>query len=83
MTTTAATSPQSSSSIASLLRKPPALGLMIITMMFCEKMLAHTYTALTIYVLPSPWKFIVPGLIGLFGLVLIVRGMGRDEVKGT
>ncbi len=83
MTTTTATANESPSGFATMLRKPPVLGLMIIAMMFCEKMLAHTYTALTIYVLPSPWKFIVPGVIGLIGLILILRGMGKDEVKGT
>lgn len=69
--------------LAQTLRKPPALGLLIVIMMFCEKMLAHTYTAITIYVLPEPWKWIVPFLIGLMGFWLILRGMGRDEVKGS
>ncbi len=70
-------------SLARQLRSPPFLGLLIVAMMFCEKMLAHSYTAITIYVLPEPWKIIIPAIVGFFGLVLIVRGMGRDEVKGT
>ncbi len=73
----------SSSSLLNQLRSPPLLGLMIIVLMFCEKMLAHTYTAITIYVLPAPYKYIVPAIIGLFGVILIIRGMGKDEVKGT
>ena len=65
------------------LRRPPLLGLMLIVLMVGEKMLAHTYTVITIYVLPAPWKYWVPGLIGCFGVWLILRGMGKDEVKGT
>jgi hypothetical protein len=65
------------------LRRAPMLGILVVTMMFCEKMLAHTYTAITIYVLPSPWKYLVPGAIGAFGVYLVLRGMGRDEVKGS
>ena len=49
----------------------------------CEKMLAHTYTAITIYVLPEPWKWVVPALVGCIGVWLVLRGMGRDEVKGS
>lgn len=56
---------------------------MLILLMFAEKMLAHTYTVLTIYVLPEPWKYWVPVLMGCFGIWLILRGMGKDEVKGT
>lgn len=44
------------------LRRAPLLGCLIVVMMLCEKMLAHTYTAITIYVLPAPWKWVVPGL---------------------
>ncbi len=66
-----------------LFRRAPVLGLVIVTMMLCEKMLAHSYTAITIYVLPAPWKYIVPGLIGAFGVWLVIRGMGRDEVRGS
>ena len=71
------------SDLSSRLRKPPYLGLLIIVMMFCEKMLAHTYTAITIYVLPEPWKWIVPVFMGAVGVWLILRGMGKDEVKGS
>ena len=46
-------------------------------------MLAHTYTVITIYVLPEPWKWIVPAMMGFFGMFLILRGMGKDEVKGS
>ena len=63
--------------------KPPVLGVMIILLFMCEKMLAHTYTGITIYVLPAPWKYIVPGLFGLFGIYMIIRGLKKDEVKGT
>jgi hypothetical protein len=59
------------------------LGLLIIAMMICEKMLAHTYTAINIYVLPSPWKWVVPVIVGAIGIWLILRGMGKDEVKGS
>ena len=65
------------------LRKAPLLGCMIVIMMICEKMLAHTYTAITIYVLPEPWKWVVPFLVGCIGVWLILRGMGKDEVKGS
>jgi hypothetical protein len=68
---------------SSLLRKPPVLGLMLLALMFGEKMLAHTYTVMTIYVLPAPWKYWVPLLIGCIGICLIIRGLGKDEVKGT
>jgi hypothetical protein len=68
---------------SSLLRKPPVLGLMLLALMFGEKMLAHTYTVMTIYVLPAPWKYWVPLLIGCIGIWLIIRGLGKDEVKGT
>ena len=37
------------------LRKPPVLGLLVIVLMVFEKFLAHTYTVMTIYVLPAPW----------------------------
>jgi hypothetical protein len=65
------------------LRKPPLLGLLIICMMISEKMLAHTYTVITIYVLPAPWKWVVPALVGCLGVWLVLRGMGKDEVKGS
>ena len=73
----------SKKSLSEILRSPPYLGCLIIVLMFCEKMLAHTYTVITIYVLPEPWKWIVPALMGLFGMFLILRGMGKDEVKGS
>ncbi|TXS96406.1 hypothetical protein FV139_02625 [Parahaliea maris] len=76
------TTPQTTDRFAAL-RRAPVLGLLIVTMMFCEKMLAHTYTGITIYVLPEPWKYVVPGLIGCFGVWLVLRGMGKDEVKGS
>ena len=62
---------------------PPFLGLLIIAMMFCEKMLAHTYTGVTMYALPAPWSIIVPGIIGAIGFWVILKGMGKDEVRGT
>ena len=65
------------------LRRPPALGLAILMLMLGEKMLAHTYTVIAIYVLPEPWAFWVPAIIGVFGVVLIIRGLGRDEVIGS
>jgi hypothetical protein len=65
------------------LRKPPVLGLMLLVLMLCEKMLAHTYTVITIYVLPEPWKYWVPFIIGCLGVWLVIRGMGKDEVKGS
>lgn len=71
------------SAVVNKLRSPPFLGAMIIVMMFCEKMLAHSYTSITIYVLPSPYKIIIPGVLGAVGLWMIIRGMGKDEVKGT
>lgn len=63
--------------------RAPLLGMIILLMMVCEKMLAHTYTTLFIYVVPSPWKYIFPGVFGLVGLVLILKGLGKDEVKGS
>lgn len=69
--------------LAARLRKPPMLGCMIVVMMFCEKMVAHSYTAITIYVLPSPYKWIIPAIVGCLGVWLILRGMGKDEVKGS
>ena len=65
------------------LRRPRYLGLLLIVLLVFEKFLAHTYTVITIYVLPSPWKYWVPGILGSLGIVLIVRGLRRDEVKGT
>ncbi len=38
------------------LRKPPVLGLLVMILMIFEKFLAHTYTVMTIYVLPEPWS---------------------------
>jgi len=55
----------------------PLLDLLILLLMVCEKMLAHTYTAMFIYVIPAPWKFIIPGNIGLFGMFLIIKEMGK------
>ena len=75
--------PAQSEGLVAALRRPPVLGLMLIALMAGEKMLAHTYTVMTIYVLPSPWKYWVPFLIGCLGVWLVLRGMGRDEVKGT
>jgi len=65
------------------LRRPPILGVLILVLMVFEKFLAHTYTVITIYVLPAPWKYWVPGLLGVLGVTLIVLGLKRDEVKGT
>lgn len=59
------------------------LGVLIIALLVFEKFLAHTYTVITIYVLPAPWKYWVPGILGVLGLIMIVRGLKRDEVKGT
>ena len=59
------------------------VGLALLVLMLAEKALAHSYTVITIYALPAPWKYWVPGLIGLFGVWLVVRGLGRDEVKGS
>ena len=67
----------------SKLRKAPLLGCMIVVMMVCEKMLAHTYTVMTIYVLPEPWKWVIPFIVGCLGVWLVLRGMGKDEVKGS
>lgn len=67
----------------SRLRKAPFLGILLLGLMLGEKMLAHTYTVLTIYVLPEPWKYWVPFIVGLAGFWLVMRGMGRDEVKGS
>jgi len=67
----------------STLYKPPVLGILVILLFMCEKMLAHTYTGITIYVLPAPWSYIVPGVIGLLGVFMVIRGLGKDEVKGT
>ena len=61
----------------------PMLGLLMIVMMFSEKMLAHTYTGLTIYVIPQPWNWLVSFLGGCFGVWLVIKGLGRDEVKGS
>ena len=69
--------------LATRLRQPRLLGLLIIVLLVFEKFLAHTYTVITIYVLPEPWKFWVPGIIGGIGFLMIIRGLGRDEVKGT
>ncbi len=62
---------------------PPVLGILIMLMMIFEKFLAHTYTVITIYVLPAPWKYWVPGLLGALGVAMIIRGLGKDQVKGT
>jgi len=64
-------------------RTPPVIGLMVLLLLLLEKMLAHTYTVIIIYVLPDPWRTWVPLLVGCFGIWLILRGMGKDEVKGT
>ncbi len=72
-----------SNSLVEKLRTPPMLGLLIIALMFCEKMLAHSYTVITLYVLPEPWKYIFPGIMGCIGVWLIIHGMGRNEVKGS
>ena len=65
------------------LRRAPLLGCLIVIMMICEKMLAHTYTVITIYVLPAPWKWVIPFIVGCIGVWLVLRGMNRDEVKGS
>ncbi|MEH6549245.1 MAG: hypothetical protein V7711_17090 [Pseudomonadales bacterium] len=69
--------------IATMLRKPPLLGIVLIVMLMCEKMLAHTYTGITIYGLPKPWTYIVPAFMGFVGIYLVLRGIGKDEVKGS
>src|SRR5210317_2039714 len=81
MNTTADTT--ANSSFTQSLRKAPLLGCVIVVMMMCEKMLAHTYTVINIYVLPAPWKWLVPAIVGCIGVWLILRGMNRDEVKGS
>jgi len=70
-------------SLAARLRRPPVLGLLVAVLLVFEKFLAHTYTVICIYVLPAPWKYWVPGVLGAVGVMLVVRGLGRDEVKGT
>jgi len=80
---TSITETTSNSGMAHRLRQAPLLGCLIVVMMICEKMLAHTYTAITIYVLPAPWKWVVPAVVGCIGVWLVLRGMGRDEVKGS
>ncbi len=72
-----------SGGLGSWLRKPPVLGLLLLALMLGEKMLAHTYTAINIYVLPAPWKYWVPALIGTMGVWLVLRGMGKSEVRGS
>ena len=67
----------------SRLYRPPVLGVLIILLFMFEKMLAHTYTGITIYFLPAPWSYIIPGLFGLLGIFMIIRGLQKDEVKGT
>ena len=81
MNTAADTAPKIS--LTQSLRKAPLLGSLIVVMMVCEKMLAHTYTVINIYVLPAPWKWVVPAIVGCIGIWLILRGMNRDEVKGS
>jgi hypothetical protein len=83
METTAVNENTSRADWVSALRRPPILGLLLILLMAGEKMLAHTYTVITIYVLPEPWKYWIPALMGCVGVWLILRGMGKDEVKGT
>ena len=51
--------------------------------MLCEKFLAHTYTVITIYVLPAPWKYWIPLLMGSLGVWLVIWGLGKDEVRGS
>jgi len=63
--------------------RPPVVGILVMLLLIFEKFLAHTYTVITIYVLPSPWKFWVPGVLGALGVFMIIRGLRRDEVKGT
>lgn len=65
------------------LRRPPLLGVLVLLLLMFEKFLAHTYTVITIYVLPEPYKFWVPGVLGALGIGLIIAGLKRDEVKGT
>ena len=83
MNTASDTAPTTTTGPTAKLRRAPLLGCLIVVMMICEKMLAHTYTAITIYVLPAPWKWVIPGFVGCIGVWLILRGMGRDEVKGS
>ncbi|MGI9232144.1 MAG: hypothetical protein ACR2RD_00800 [Woeseiaceae bacterium] len=63
--------------------RPPVLGLLVALLLIFEKFLAHTYTVMTIYVLPAPWKYTVPAVLGALGIAMIIRGLGKDEVKGT
>ena len=67
----------------SLLRNPLGLGLSVLVLMLCEKFLAHTYTVITIYVLPAPWKYWIPLLMGSLGVWLVIWGLGKDEVRGS
>ena len=70
-------------SLATRLRQPRLLGIMLIVLLAFEKFLAHTYTGITIYFLPAPWSYWIPGVVGLIGIFMIIRGLGKDEVKGT
>ncbi|MCH9695350.1 MAG: hypothetical protein K0U72_12640 [Gammaproteobacteria bacterium] len=63
--------------------RPPLVGILVMLLLIFEKFLAHTYTVITIYVLPAPWKFWVPGVLGALGIFMIIRGLRQDEVKGT
>ncbi len=67
----------------SIPRTAPVLGLMLTALLMLEKMLAHTWSAAMIYAVPAPWSFWVPFLTGCFGIWLIFKGLGKDEVKGS
>jgi len=69
--------------MADKFRSPPFLGVLVFLLLVFEKFLAHTYTVINIYVLPAPYKYWVPGIIGAIGVLLIIKGLRRDAVKGT
>lgn len=72
------------SGIKSRIYSAPYLGLLALTWIVLEKMIAHIYLVTLIYAgIPMAISYAVAFVIGLLGLVIVWRGLKHNEVRGT
>ncbi|MCH1930355.1 hypothetical protein L9G16_09195 [Shewanella sp. A25] len=62
-----------------------AMALLVYVFITLQKPLSHMYVVTMIYMFPPDfiWKYVVAFFIGCGGIVLIYKGLNKDEVKGS
>ncbi|MBB5210158.1 hypothetical protein [Microbulbifer hydrolyticus] len=72
------------SSAKSRIYGAPYLGLLALTWIVLEKMIAHIYLVTLIYAgIPMAVSYAVAFVVGLLGLALVWKGLDQNEVRGT